>query len=338
MVVCSATTCCRESDDVLYTKAVPIANAVMGVGSFDLLLSNLYTPWRAGTERRGRPLLILPMAWSSPEGAAGIMMIVADNLHVMQPVFAGALERLDPEPVRELVSDCLKRGAEALDLNPGPLPRRPEERMVFLIETVQAMTDVPLVLDTVNADAMAAGLEVCRGRCIINGFSLEPAKLDRLLPLAGQYDADLIGYLLDPSSRVPADEAEMMAVAVDLFGAYTEAGLDPSRLIIDPVVAPLAWQDGGRHNRAVLTVIGALSDLLGVPVRTIAGISNLASGPVPVTRKIELERVFLPMLAAAGLDMALINVQHTATVETVSVCNGLLGEQSFAWAARSSPT
>jgi 5-methyltetrahydrofolate corrinoid/iron sulfur protein methyltransferase len=53
-----------------------------------------------------------------------------------------------------------------------------------------------------------------------------------------------------------------------------------------------------------------------------------------VARKIALEQTFLPMLAAAGLDMALINVRHTATVETARICTGLLGEQVFAWTAR----
>lgn len=262
------------------------------------------------------------------------MIIVADNLHVMQPAFARAIERMDPEPVREMVRECIGCGAQALDINPGPLPKLPEERMIFLVETVQAMTGLPLLLDTVNAEAMAAGLNACRGRCIINGFSLEPNKLDGILPLARQYDVDIIGYLLHPNSQVPIGAAEMMEVAVALFGAYTDAGLDPARLIIDPVVAPLSWQDGSRHNRAVLNVIGTLSDLLGVPVRTIAGISNLASGPVSAARKIELECTFLPMLAAAGLDMALTNVRHTDTIKTAKTCNGLLGEQIYAWAAQ----
>jgi 5-methyltetrahydrofolate corrinoid/iron sulfur protein methyltransferase len=74
-----------------------------------------------------------------------------------------------------------------------------------------------------------------------------------------------------------------------------------------------------------------LPDLLGAPVRTIAGISNLASGPVPQARKIALEKAFLPMLAAAGLDMALLNVRHAPTVHTAGLCNALLGERVFAW-------
>ena len=42
------------------------------------------------------------------------------NLLVMQPAFARAIERMDPEPVREMVRECVGCGAQALDINPGP--------------------------------------------------------------------------------------------------------------------------------------------------------------------------------------------------------------------------
>jgi hypothetical protein len=43
-----------------------------------------------------------------------------------------------------------------------------------------------------------------------------------------------------------------------------------------------------------------------------------------------LEQAFLPMLAAAGLDMVLTNVLHEPTMETARNCAILLGEQVFA--------
>jgi 5-methyltetrahydrofolate corrinoid/iron sulfur protein methyltransferase len=260
------------------------------------------------------------------------MIIIADNLHVINPIIAQAIGKPDAAPIQTLVSRCIQSGAQALDINCGPLRRMPEERMSFLVKTVRAVTDLPVMLDTTNPTAMAAGLAISDTRTIINGFSLEPAKLESILPLARRYDADIVGYLLHPDSRLPMEEDELMGVAVSLFEAYCGAGLDPARLIIDPVVAPLSWQQGIRHNRAVLSVIRNLSDLLGEPVRTIAGLSNLASGRMPAAQKIALERAFVPMLAAAGLDMVLTNVLHAPTVETVKVCDGLLGGQVFSWA------
>jgi 5-methyltetrahydrofolate corrinoid/iron sulfur protein methyltransferase len=259
------------------------------------------------------------------------MMIVADNLHIIDPVIADAVARLDPAPIDALVRRCQRAGAQAIDINSGPLPKAPARHFAFLVQAVQDNTSLPLMLDTTNPVALEAGLRICRNRAIINGFSLEPAKLERILPLAAGYDADVIGYLLGPNSQVPIEQEEISALAVELFETFSRTGLGPDRLIIDPVIAPVSWDNGLRHNQAVLKVIAMLPDLLGVPVRTVAGLSNLASGPAPRARKIELERTFLPMLAAAGLDMVLLNVFHEPAVQTVGLCNALLGDNVFAW-------
>lgn len=259
------------------------------------------------------------------------MMIVADNLHVVNPEVAKAVAELNPDPIVHLVKRCQDAGAQAIDINSGPLPRSPEKRFCWLVETVQDVTTLPLVLDTTNPIALEAGLKVCRNRSIINGFSLEPAKLERILPLAVAYDADIIGYLLGPKSDVPVESDEMMAMAVDLFDAFSASGLPLERLIIDPVITPVSWDNGIRHNRAVLSLLRSLPDLLGGTVRTIAGISNLATGPIPVQRKIALENAYAPMLAAAGLDMALMNIYHEPTVRTLKLCDTLLGNGIMAW-------
>lgn len=257
-------------------------------------------------------------------------MIVADNLQVINPIVAQAITDLDPGPIRRMVLQSQDAGAQAIDINSGPLPKSPEKYFTFLVETVQDVTALGLLLDTTNPDAMEAGLKACRNRPIINGFSLEPAKIERILPLAAAYDADIIGYLLGPDSHVPVEADEMMTVAVELFDAYSKSGLTLERLIIDPVIAPVSWDNGVRHNQAVLSLLTSLPDLLGGPVRTIAGISNLASGSMPTRRKIELETAYLPMLAAAGLDMALLNIFHEPTVQTASVCDALLGNKILA--------
>jgi 5-methyltetrahydrofolate corrinoid/iron sulfur protein methyltransferase len=259
------------------------------------------------------------------------MQIVADNLHVVHPAIAEAVKRLDPEPIQAWVRRYLKVGAQAIDINSGPLPNQPRKRFAFLVETVQEICSLPLVLDTTNPKALDAGLAVRNGPSIINGFSMEPQKLDRILPLAAKYDADIIGYLLDPKSQVPTDPDEMMTLAVELFDACTAAGVPSQRLIIDPIVAPLSWQNGARHNQAVLSVIRSLPDLLGAPVRTIAGLSNLVSGPHSMDYKIALQNAYLPMLAAAGLDLVLMNVLQAPVVQTARACTALLSDQILSW-------
>jgi 5-methyltetrahydrofolate corrinoid/iron sulfur protein methyltransferase len=259
------------------------------------------------------------------------MLLVADNLTVTNPVVASALSQRAPGPIQKLVQRCEKAGAQAIDLNSGPLSKTPEEIFAFLVETVQAVTGLPLVLDTTNPKALQAGLQVCKNKAVINGFSLEPAKMESILPLAKEHQTDIIGYLLHPDSHVAMESDEMMALAVELFEACTSAGLDPQQLIIDPVVVPLSWDNGLLHNRALLTVLRSLTDLLGTPVRSIAGLSNLTSGSHSLESKIALESAYLPMLAAAGLGAAMLNMEHTTVVTTARACNALLEDTVFSW-------
>ncbi len=260
------------------------------------------------------------------------MIVVSDNLQITDAAVERAVRELDPAPIVDMVERCVAAGAEAVDINSGPLARDPEKKMAFLVETVRSVTDLPVLLDTTNPGALEAGLEVSGSRTIINGFSLEPIKIERILPLARKYDADIIGYLLYANSHVPGDGVERLNVAVELFGELQKAGVNRERLIIDPIIAPVMWENGSRQDMEILSVISTLPDLLGFPVRTIAGISNLTTGPGPRDKKLLLEKTYLSMLAAAGLDMALMNVFHRESVLTARACNALAGDRIFTWA------
>lgn len=259
------------------------------------------------------------------------MILVADNLQITNCRIAEAVAEYNPSPIQEMVTRCIAAGAQMIDINSGPLSRDPERRMGFLVEAVQSISDAPILLDTTNPNAMRAGLACARNRVIINGFSLEPVKLEAILPLAKQFDADIIGYLLLPHGQVPKDETERMEIAVTLFEEFQKTGHDPERLIIDPIIAPVLWEDGLSQNMGTLNVIRNLPDLFGFPVRTIAGLSNLTTGQGPIEKKRLLERSFLPMLAASGLSFSLMNVLHQETVQTAMACNTLMGSHIFTW-------
>ena len=65
------------------------------------------------------------------------MLIIADNLQVTRPVVAEVIRNYDRAHIAKLVRRCEAAGAEALDLNTGPLPKAPKKRMQFWVETVQ---------------------------------------------------------------------------------------------------------------------------------------------------------------------------------------------------------
>ncbi len=146
-----------------------------------------------------------------------------------------------------------------------------------------------------------------------------------------EFDVEIIGYLLDEHSRVPADLEEKLEVAMALYQQALAAGLRPAQLIIDPVVAPLNWQDAGTHNRALLDVLQLLPDMLGHAVKTAAGLSNLTTGTAARHHKEMIEQAFIPMLASRGLSILLANLNHRRSVDTVRLSRWILNEGVFAW-------
>jgi 5-methyltetrahydrofolate corrinoid/iron sulfur protein methyltransferase len=263
------------------------------------------------------------------------MLLVADNLRITQPAVAHALARRDAAPIAALVAQCLAAGAQAIDINSGPLSRDGADQMRFLVESVQRVCQLPILLDTTNSEAVAAGLLTAKGRVIINGFSLEPRRLERMLPLAVDHGAEIVGYLLTEGSQVPFTLAERMEIAVALYQRAKTAGLEDHQLIIDPVVVPLTWDEGPRRNRETLELLRQLPELLGTPVRTIAGLSNLTSGAPDQHCRSLLQCAYLPMLAAAGLEMALMDVTTPGAMALARASMALCEETIFAWEALS---
>jgi 5-methyltetrahydrofolate corrinoid/iron sulfur protein methyltransferase len=180
---------------------------------------------------------------------------------------------------------------------------------------------------------MAAGLEANRKTALINGFSLEPRKIEEILPLAVRYEAEIIGYLMDERSQPPASAEDRLGIAVELDHVARSAGLEEERLIIDPFLAPLIWEDGTRRNVELLEVLRCLPEVMGRPVRTVVGLSNLTSGrgASDGDRKRTAELAFLPMLAAAGLRMVMLDVFHAEAVHLARACESLLSPKVFTW-------
>jgi 5-methyltetrahydrofolate corrinoid/iron sulfur protein methyltransferase len=259
------------------------------------------------------------------------MLVFADNFQITHPVIESAVRNQNAAAIKDLVRSYQAAGAHGIDINTGPLTRHGAETMTFLVETIQEETDLPVLIDTVNAKAMEAGLSANKKTVILNGFSLEPHKLEKILPLAKRFDASIVGYLLYPDGHVPPDAPERMAVAVELYHHVRVMDMDPAKLIIDPVVVPLLWQNGSFQAGEILSVIRNLPDLLDFPVKTIVGLSNLTAGKADKDKKQHMENIYLSMLACAGLDMALLNIFHQHTVKTAATCNHLLNPGVFSW-------
>jgi 5-methyltetrahydrofolate corrinoid/iron sulfur protein methyltransferase len=253
------------------------------------------------------------------------LLLAADNLHALNPVFADALERLDPKPIQSLAARCQAAGAALLDLNPGYLSKRKEDRMSFLVDTVQEVSSVGLILDSPNPRVLARGLAACRETPVLNALSLEEQKLEEILPLAAEHQTDLVLLLMDERSFTPPTMEEKIAIAIELRERCLAAGLRHENLLFDPVLPNLSWDDAFfRVSEGIKTVrLFASGAIFQEPARTMVGLSNLRSG---LTQRYSsrYEETCMNLLAGAGLSVALANVLQPELMDAYRLLNGIV--------------
>lgn len=237
------------------------------------------------------------------------MLLAADNLNALNPAVSRALNELDPEPIKTIAARCSVPGVGLLDINPGFLPKRNVDKISFMIEAVQEVTDLPLVLDSPDPRVLERGIASCRTKPILSALSLEPHKIEGILPLAARHGTSLIVLLMDERSRVPASMEERIAIAVELRERALAAGIEASSLIFDPVLPNLSWPDAELHIREAIRTVRMLSgwSVLPEPAKTMVGLSNLRSG-LRKRYPLEIEAHCLAVLAGAGLDIVLADV------------------------------
>lgn len=190
-------------------------------------------------------------------------------------------------------------GAEVLDVNAG-LPGIDEAATLErLVQDLQAVTDLPLQLDSSQPEALSRALRVYNGKPIVNSVNGEQKTLDEILPLCKKYGAAVVGLTLDEHG-IPNSAEGRFAIAQKIVAAATAAGIPKEDIYIDCLtLTASAQQEGAQQTLEALTLC---KRELGV--RTVLGVSNISFG---LPCRGYLNTTFLTMAMAAGLDLAIMN-------------------------------
>ncbi len=230
------------------------------------------------------------------------MILVGENINVMSIIIGPALRERNPGPIQELAKAEAKAGVDYLDLNIGPARKTGDELMAWLVNAVQEVTDKPLSLDTTNPAATEAGLKACKKRALINSVSLQPERLEKVLPLAKQYNADMIGLLWGVEG-MPRDANERCLLAVDLIYKANQMGIANENIWIDPIATPVCVEIN--QVKACLEFMSMLADI-APECKSIVGLSNVSNG-TPSHLRPYLNRTYLIMLMKYGLHSAIVD-------------------------------
>ena len=245
------------------------------------------------------------------------MYIIGEHIHIISERVKEALKARDARFFQELAVKQVEAGAQALDINLGPRKADGTEVFPWIVETVQAVVDVPLSFDTTNLAGIEAGLKkITKAQPIINSTSAEPERLEKVPLVAKQYNTRLIALTMGKSG-IPVGADERVSIAIEqLIPRMVEIDFPMQDLIIDPLVLTVSG-----CQQYCPELIGAVRTLPAAwdPAPAISvGLSNV-SNAVPNDHRPLINRVYLAMLMGVGLNTMIANPLDKEQNEVINI-------------------
>ena len=222
--------------------------------------------------------------------------------------------------LREGIAEA-EAGADILDVNVG-LPGVDEKEMLTAaVCELQAVTDLPLQIDTANPIAMEAALRRYNGKPLLNSVNGKQESLDTVLPLAKKYGAAVIALTLDEDG-IPATAAARLLIAKKILAAAAQHGIEKKDLIFDTLTMTVSTDRDAA--RTTLEALRLVREKLGC--HTSLGVSNVSFG---LPHRDAVNSSFFSLALQNGLSAAILNPhsrEMQAAYHTYCLLAGLDGD------------
>ena len=251
------------------------------------------------------------------------MLVVGENINASNKSVGQAIADRDGEFLEKLARDQEAAGADFIDVNAGAGQgawENPEAAIEWLVDLVQQAVSKPLTIDSDVPAVIEAALRKYSGDTVmINSVNADPDKLATVGRLAVERQASLVALVMGEGG-IPSTVEERLAASDMIMTHLTRVGVREDQIYFDPLVLPIAVDT--KQGLVTLKTIERIKSRYP-SARTVMGLSNISYG-LPNRRMIN--RAFLLMAAAAGLDAAILNPLDAKTMSIVRVADMLIGK------------
>ncbi len=238
------------------------------------------------------------------------MLIIGEKINILNRLIYEAISSKEMAAITSLALLQVEAGADVLDVNLGPEITRGEEIMQEVVTAIQQYVDVPLCLNG-SPEMIEAGLKVHRGRAIINGVTGDRKRMERLLRLARENDAMIVGMTV-PERGYAENIEEKCSIAIDIIEQAKARGISPSDIFLDPVA--ISFSINSKAVIKMAQIIGLFKEMFP-ETKTLTGLSNISQGVKKENRAI-INSTALGILTGAGLDAAILNPLDKLLIDT----------------------
>ncbi len=190
-------------------------------------------------------------------------------------------------------------GADVLDVNVG-LPEIDETAMMInVVSELQAVSDLPLQLDTVDAGAMEKAMRLYNGKPLVNSVNGKQESMDAIFPLVKKYGGVMIALTIGKSG-IPETAQGRYEIARDIVEKAEAYGIDRKNIVVDPLAMTVSSDT--QSANVTLDSIRLIEQRLGV--HTSLGVSNISFG---LPNRDFVTSTFFAIALQSGLDCAIMN-------------------------------
>jgi 5-methyltetrahydrofolate corrinoid/iron sulfur protein methyltransferase len=245
------------------------------------------------------------------------MYKIGENIHIVSPKVKEALKERDGGFFVDLARKQQEAGADVIDLNIGPRKKDGPEVVDWLLDCMQeAVPGMTISFDTTNLAAIETGLKRMGSNAVVNSTSAEEERLANVPPLAGKYGAKLIALCLEKSG-IPVSADARIGIAMEkLIPRAEEVGIPMENLYVDPLILTVSGCQ--EYVPEAIETVRMIKMLMDPPPMTVVGLSNVAN-QVPMEMRPLLNRVYMVMLMAVGLDAAILDPLDAKLMETIRI-------------------
>lgn len=250
------------------------------------------------------------------------MLIIAERINASRKYIAQAIATENVAFIQDEARAQDQAGADFIDVNAGTFVGEEAEKLKWVIEAVQEVTEKPLCLDSPDPAVIKAVAPLVKKTPMVNSITLEPDRLAGILPLVAEHKAKVIG--LCQSEDAMAETAdEKLKMAGQLVEKVTGAGIPLEDLYIDPLVYPLSTNP--QSAVATLQAIRLIMDAFP-GVHTTCGLTNVSHG-LPCRKLIN--RTFLICAIASGLDSAILDPTDSQLYSAIKAAVAVNGKDHY---------
>ena len=200
-----------------------------------------------------------------------------------------------------------KENAHILDVNVDYVGRDGVKDMKEITSRLVTNINLPLMIDSTEADKMESGLKTVGGKCIINSTNYEDGddRFNQVLKLALDYGAGIVIGTIDEDGMARTSQKKY-DIAKRALIKTRSSGLADYEIFFDPLALPISTGIEEDRLNAKATIEATSKIRKSFPdIHIILGISNISFGLSPLSR-INLNSIFLDECIKAGLDSAII--------------------------------